>query len=399
MDVELSVRVRHQTSQPLYTDGQIKQGDPFSPLKYALITAMAQWWIRESYGDIGFELAAPQRALSHLPADQETLIIQCLAATDDTLLLATTAIGLQALTYAMEFFQAAYNMETEWDKPDKTTIFVLGPQDKIHELPPIELTLADDSTKSLRVSRDRKFLRTPINNPKEQGEELVQIAQAYAFPVSSKPLPITAIRRIAQVSLAGKLLARLQMHPVQNHVALRLTSIMNAKVQKYFKQPYAASRNLLVAPIREAGNGFPNFDKLNAIWSIAAIHRGLNSANPTIKLAFQIIYATFQCGGLNSHRCRLPFAPSQIAKTKTPPHKKNLKVWEIARQYMIDMDMRILPAKRTNTGDWPRHNEIDDNLDELRKDRFGEDQIVSRAKRPFDLATPHRTKRTYNMGD
>ncbi|ORX35739.1 hypothetical protein BD324DRAFT_74669 [Kockovaella imperatae] len=50
--VSLRVKVRTLVSDPIITDGLTKQGDPFSPIKYVLVTAMALWWaIDKNHGD------------------------------------------------------------------------------------------------------------------------------------------------------------------------------------------------------------------------------------------------------------------------------------------------------------------------------------------------------------
>jgi len=107
-----------------------------------------------------------------------------------------------------------------------------------------------DRTVTLRVSSQRSFLKTPINDPKEQGEVLKNLARNFVFPLPGKNLPITAIRRIAHVSLASKILARIQLHPVSHGVTETLHSIMNVKVQNYFNEPFAPSPLLLTSPYR-----------------------------------------------------------------------------------------------------------------------------------------------------
>jgi len=160
-----------------------------------------------------------------------------------------------------------------------------------------------------------------------------------------------------QVSLAGKILARLQMHPIRATAAKDLNTAMSMKVKSYYRMVFPPAPGVLVSPIERGGLDFPDFEKLNAAWAVANVHRALNSRNSTINEVSQIMHATMQCFGKISHRCYLPFAPEKVTYgTWNGPKKNNFLTWEIARVVCKDLSIQLIPSKRINTGQWAEHN-------------------------------------------
>jgi len=72
-----------QLSNPIYTSGQTKQGDPFSLMKYCLTTAMAAWWIQYRHPTIGLRLTTPNGPKPHSATDYLDMIIRLVAATKE----------------------------------------------------------------------------------------------------------------------------------------------------------------------------------------------------------------------------------------------------------------------------------------------------------------------------
>lgn len=350
--VELRVRCRRLVSNPLYTTGQTKQGDPFSPLKYVLTTAMAFWWISDRYPLIGFTFrtcrnlksgTTSETAPPHHQGDVDALRITAVAAMDDTILFASNRNDLQSLTYDMETFQLSYNMETDWDTPEKTTVFLIGAQRRAELSEPVTFALPGGRTVTVPLSRDRTFLRTPINNPKAQFDELLAIVKSFTFPRPGKPLPMTVLRKVADTSLGARISARLQLHPLTNAHAAELSRMLNSVVKRYFNDLRPGSTKALVAPIRQGGLQFPDFQNLNAVASVTALHRALNSNNPTIRKAYTIMHGELQCCDRRSHHaCRPPLSPDN-GNRESPTKKSPFLTWELTRDVLTKLRCRILP--------------------------------------------------------
>ncbi|KAK8845578.1 hypothetical protein IAR55_006294 [Kwoniella newhampshirensis] len=270
----------------------------------------------------------------------------------------------------MEVFQHAYGMETEWEKEDKTTFFVLGPtapppqKKKKGDRDALQVTLhlPDGTRRTLNETEDRVFLRTPINDTTAQRHLVLGVLQSFSFPRPGRDLPLTALRKIAHTILGSRIRSRLQLHSIRSSTTVSIHSAINVMIQKYYREPFAASPDLLRLPLSKGGFDFPDFDKMNAIWSISTLHRAINTSNVTMRKAYQIMYATFQCFGKLSHRCYLPFAAPLVTYSENNgPRKNNFIAWEVPRQYLIDLDMKIIPATRLNIGPDKEHNARGDN--------------------------------------
>lgn len=312
-NVELRVKVRNKTSDPIFTSGLTKQGDAFSPLKYVLMTAMATWWLEEKYPLYGMKVNTNRDTTdrrSGIVTECPNIMIKILSSTDDTILLAKDSKQLQSMTYDMEWFQGAYNMETNWIDNSKTTLFILGPTkrrgtsksrprklargetERMIEDPEwieegsvnlatetVELRLPTDVTIRLTPTSTRDFLQTPLHDPATQFKTLLRIVKSYTIPRPGRALPIAAIRRIMHVSLGGMINARLQLQPVRRIDALKLDKAMAGKMKSYLGYYFHTSSRVLSSPINQGGFDFPNFSRMSAIASITNVHRGLNSPN------------------------------------------------------------------------------------------------------------------------
>ncbi|KAK8844662.1 hypothetical protein IAR55_006511 [Kwoniella newhampshirensis] len=351
--VAMSVKVRNQESKVFHTKGQTKQGDPFSPIKYVIVTAMLQWWLKEIHSDIGMRVQTPRHdrkgysSAKHQRADDLSIMIQTLAATDDTFTLSESTEGLQKLAVKIDEFQQAYGMETNWEK---TKLFMMG-EPSPHQLQTtVQIHLPSGKMVHLMVQKQMEFLKTPINNPKVQTERVKDIIRNFTFPRPSRTLPMTAVRKIAQ-NLAGRILPKIQYCPIEPRSIEALQKMITVKVNKYLSLPYGISTQVLASPLEDGGLDFPNLTKLNTMWSLASLIRLLNSNNTTIATVMEIIHATFQCTGTNSHKCFIPLAKTQASErtvTKNPTPKRNMLVWEVSRIYLAELEMKILPSPLLN---------------------------------------------------
>ena len=403
--VKIRIRARGYVSEPIITDDQIKQGDPFSPAKYVIITSMMIWWIKDTMGDTGMRIQTELGRTGgvHQAADLVCLAVQMVAAMDDTILLAEKKEDLKAMTFKVESFQRAYNMETEWDKPEKTTLFLLGNTDKkrvsgkkkvsgleteqgnisedrgadtegsIAQRTAVDLRLPTGRSISISPTLDKSFLRTPINDPVVQGRKIEVLVRAFIFPKpGGKHLPIPALRRIAEVSLLGAIRPRLEMHPIPPSSAANLNSIMAVKLRQYLSLPYSFKPSVVCGMFQHGGMGFPDLEKANAVAAVSQIHRQLNSFSKGIRSTSTVTHAVWQCGGSRAmrhktHKCARPLGPMNMgdwSKQKQNPAANHLFHWEIARSYLQDLGLQILPVLEEE-GDWdetitpdPKHEEL-----------------------------------------
>jgi hypothetical protein len=365
--VTLTPLVRGSACETITTDGLTKQGDPMSPLKYVLTLAMAQWWIDDSLAHTGVVVRDRRRGV-HTIHTRKTVRIRMLAATDDTLLLGWSKDELMLLVTALQIFQAAYNMETEWDKPNKSSLMILGVDtarwvsdaDKT-----IEMGLPNGRRIKLKaIARaDRRWLNTPINFPKTQYELLDAIVNGFIFPKPGRTLSITAIRRITLVSLASKIRARLEMHPIEEKHATDLNTALARKIKDYYGFTYPMTHDVLFAPVEQGGNGFPDFHKYNAVTVLESMHRILNTSEDTGHHSqsglMDIIYADLQCQGAGQagFSCWFPLAPdSEERRARELNSRKRLRShhmnWEIAQQVCERLGIYIFP---TNTASQKDH--------------------------------------------
>lgn len=373
-DVKLSLRIRDEVLEPIVTDGLTKQGDPMSPLKYALSLAMAQWWIADKRKDVGCLLRVKKRQnrgkggtglrgdkyYPHTTIDGLETRVTLLAAMDDTVVFAENEAGLIGLILDLEYFQASYNMETEWDKKNKTTLMCFGRPSAETRLKTVEVRLTPEKTVRLTPIPDaeRRFLNTPINSPEEQYRELHAIINNFVFPLPGRTLPVTAIRRITEVSLMSKIRPKLELHPVTAKQATRLNTELAKKLAAYFLFAYPIARRVLFAPIAVGGLGFPDIEKTNAVAALSSIHHILNPEDGTHVTAkgrpkprpMDIIHTEHQCEP-RGHRCWHPIATEQPVAERDPRYfrrnKENDFVLEIARNACITMGAAIIPVGRS----------------------------------------------------
>ena len=379
-NVSLVFRYGTWEAEPIITSGQIKQGDSFSPMKFVLASAMAHWWIEDSQPRIGMLVAtnvfrakhkldtleekrAPIKL--HQKVDDTYMFIQFLFAMDDSIALAQSEVDMQVLIYDIETFQTAYGMETDWDK---SRAFRLGMDQSEGQ---ITLRMANNSVRLMQFTTERYFLRTPINNPEEQGKRITAMAKNFVFPRLDRKFPVPALEKIAKTTLGNKILSHIQRHPIRESAAREVAVILNTKFKAYYRDPYYGSPALLVASPRAGGLNFPNIAKMNAVWSIASVHRSLNTTNPTMNKAFDIIHATWQCLGIFSHRCDLPFAPvtarnANIAGHNRPKRNRFL-TWEIPRTAAIKLGIHLVPSAALDDIDNDQHLERANHDDKFRK--------------------------------
>ena len=350
--VGLRIRCRGQIADAIMTDGLTKQGDPLSPLKYALTLAMAQWWIDDKRFCEGLEIKTKRVTKhEHTDVDGVSKYVTMIAAMDDTIAFSRSPEDLKKIVKDLERFQVAYNMETEWDKPNKTTLMLLG-RPKKTDFSPVTFRLVDGTKRKLAPvdMSERRFLNMPINDPVTQFTALRSIVQNFVFPKPARALPMTAIRKITEVSLFSKIKARLAYHPITAESALALNKTLKTRIEQYYNFPYPLSNNVVYASPLQGGLGFPDIERENAVASVIGIHNLLNAEQGETTVG-EIIHSEFQCGGRkNGCDCWPPLGPEAPPGLIHRPYtyarpKSNHPTWEIARKFLTTCKSHMVAIK------------------------------------------------------
>lgn len=155
-------------TQPIMTDGQTKQGDPASPLKYALAMSILPACLSVVPGLA--EAAATVRTVNgrhdtiNVPADRVALTVPIVEAMDDSLLLASSENDLGGLLEVPGAFQRALwgpnSVEQSWEDPSKTSF--APPPRPTWAAALKELTTAEEPT---RHASSGSTKTTSINGP------------------------------------------------------------------------------------------------------------------------------------------------------------------------------------------------------------------------------------------
>ncbi|ORX35740.1 hypothetical protein BD324DRAFT_652283 [Kockovaella imperatae] len=287
----------------------------------------------------------------------------------------------------MEEFQGRYGMETDWDNPKKSVLFMLGKRKPGDIMQPVSIPLPTGVVKTLLPVDSGDILQTPINDPAAQAKAVQRIVDNFTFPKPGKDLPITAIRKIAHVSLAARIRARLQYSPIAPNAVKAIHISIKILISEYYRMSFRFNHNVLFGRLQDGGLDFPNVERMNATWSVSMLHRALNSNNATTASASEIILATLQCNKNKSSRCFPPFGPLQTTPQMTrtnPIPKSNLLTWEVATRYMRDLEMEIIPARHLSREAGPKDNPSRRGGLAFHNDRADRSEVVLQKFEPKD---------------
>lgn len=307
------IRVRSHDGiggQVIVTNGQTKQGDPLSTLKYALTTSMLwHYWDR----DPSFRKLLPSvftvnsaTGSPHTPLDGRCQPVPLALATDDSVILANDLTDMEKLVVSSEHFQAAYGMQTHWHDPRKTVAFTLGQPPQ--SMPPtVSFNLESVPGGSLNmvkvpVVQAPEFLNTELNNPEATLSKI--LTDIDDFPLTPElKLPLAAIRRAIKVVLLPKVRNRLALQPLPMHMAEKIDQAVTRKVSSALGIGFR-NTTALSLPVSHLGFGLPSFLRVNGELAITMVLRSLNHPLAPFRNVAQVLLINWSC---LENRCVNPF--------------------------------------------------------------------------------------------
>jgi len=104
----------------IVTNGQTKQGDPPSPIKYTITMSMLHKWMTHwrvlRHDDVAqIRTVMGHRGTPHTPTDAVKAEVLSVEAMDDSIMFATSWDALRRIVTLSEDFQGAYGIQTAWD--------------------------------------------------------------------------------------------------------------------------------------------------------------------------------------------------------------------------------------------------------------------------------------------
>ncbi|KAK4703706.1 hypothetical protein P7C70_g2510, partial [Phenoliferia sp. Uapishka_3] len=309
---DLIIKTPYGTAEPFRTEGQVKQGDPPSPVRFSLAMAMGTYWVKEMVPDaivpiqtkFGAKLPVPDY---HTPADRLVLETQAVAAMDDTRIWATSVAKLSELTYYYETFQETYGSRTDWEK--KTHVTIIGKQP---ESPPTTVNLrGTDGMRTVQVVKDYTFLRTDVNNAKLRFQECLAIVENATIPaMETQRLRLSAVLKVVEQTIVSRLRAKINYQPLQQEHAARLDAAIAKRVRQYFDWVFPLANGLLSTPMQFHGFGLTSIAAINRIELVTGLLRDLNHHLEPYRKMAHITLSDLQCG---FNHCRHPLKPGGLA--------------------------------------------------------------------------------------
>jgi len=268
---DLTLRVKTADGicpQVITTNGQTKQGDSPSPIKYTGTMGMRARWFTH---------------WSVLPPD-------------DSILFATSWDGLKRLVALSETFQAAYGIQTAWDSPDKTVCFTLGaaPPETANGIPISEVEFVlNPITYKVPITDKPSILRTQLNNQQATRDAILSVVDTFPIPADTR-WPLGVLRRSVKGMLMSRIRPRLALQPLPPLMAAAVDSAIATKVCTAL-----GIRNtnnaLLTLPASNHGFGFPSVETINGQIAINMVLRALNHHLSPFRTMARITMANWMC--------------------------------------------------------------------------------------------------------
>ncbi|KAF8169247.1 hypothetical protein BJ912DRAFT_862213 [Pholiota molesta] len=268
---------------------------------------MANRWISDLINDVDGALTISSHNARtnnhHSPPDNIKLPVCMTEAMDDSLLITLTLPAMMKAALHADQFQVTYGWESEWRK----SMFYAY---RAPDFPPNQANLhisipsvnyANPSSPEtfqniVPVSTDHTtFLRVPINKPDAHFAHLQDIITNFSFPLLSRPLPITALRRILSQSLIAKIRPLLAFQTITREHAKTLDHMLANKVHVYLGMPFRFTSTTLSSPLSKWGLNFPSISRLNDSLAVTGMQRDLNHIIPTFRNMATITLADWTC--------------------------------------------------------------------------------------------------------
>jgi hypothetical protein len=215
--VPYRIKTAYGFTDPFIVNGVTKQGGSLSPVKCMLTTSMCSRWLTDlastKPGQLLMRSTQACRQQPHSSLDNLEQLITMIEAMDDSLLITTFLPLLLFLARPTDQFQAVYGWETEWLKSALYALYApeFPPTSNQRTYPIPSVDYADPSSSTtfhnpVNVVTDFiTFLRVPIDQPDLQFQHVQDLIFHFSFPAHSKPLPLTALRRLVSLKVISRL--------------------------------------------------------------------------------------------------------------------------------------------------------------------------------------------------
>lgn len=368
--VSLTVRTQDGTADPIHTDGQMKQGDSASPIKYTLTMSMLHRWLKDSAPAPVLRTIKGAAQTPHLAVDREKLELQSVEAMDDSVLFGSSEPELAQVTNLAEQFQRAYNIETAWGDSSKTAVFLLGSKENsFSDANCISMTVLG-VLRRIPVLPNAVLLRTAIDRPTVSRDRIAdRIASMRMPPLPAAP-PAIYYRALWSV-LVPSIRPLLHAQPLYPKDARSLDRLVSDKWCDALGLPVTQSP-ILTLPLDRHGFGLPSIERLNAEMAVEAVLRLLNHPLKPMALAARMTLANWTCSP--GYACKDPF--SHLANSKYLDHSAQHKnsnalvplTWVVARDAMHRAGLTVVATDQALQPQGPsvRHclnaGDIDDDV-------------------------------------
>ncbi|KIM42930.1 hypothetical protein M413DRAFT_70252, partial [Hebeloma cylindrosporum] len=306
-NVPYRIKTAYGFTDPFPVTGVTKQGGSLSPLKCTLTTSMSNRWLDDAVTTFSTPLLISTHQhrlhLPHIPADELQLRPSMVEAMDDTLLPSTSLPNLYYLARLADRFQATYGWETEWRKSAlyiyNDPIYTCPNGPKTVNMPSVPYSNPQSEetiNNNVPVITDfTTFLRVPINRPDLQHSHIRDLILNFHFPILSRHLPLTALRRIISQQIISKIRPYLALQPISPSDALSLDHLLATKVHEHLGFPFRFNTHLLTSPLHQRGFAFPSISRLNASLAVSGLQRDLNHHITPFRKMAAITLADWTC--------------------------------------------------------------------------------------------------------
>lgn len=331
--------------------GVTKQGGSLSPLKCTLTTSLCNRWLQDSQqrtpGQLLIQTHNARQGIFHEPADNICLPLSMIEAMDDSLLISPDLPSLSTAARMADRFQATNGWETNWLK-SRLYVYQASPDvipaNRCIAIPSVDYTNPQSERtfwNDVLVETDHTtFLRVPVNRPDLQFLRLQDIIVNFAFPVLSRPLPITILRRIVSQQIISKVRPHLAFQPLPPSLASKLDTILATKIHSRLGFPFRFKTELLFAPLSMRGFAFPSISALNAAMAVQGLQRDLNHHIQPFRDIACVTLADWSC---SFNGCRNPL---QFESQSSPSHGSAYipSAWQSARNFLVSFHISFLPT-------------------------------------------------------
>lgn len=351
--VSLMVKTQDGFADAFHTDGQLKQGDSASPIKYTLTMSLLHHWLMDEQHLIP-RLVTVNHDARHVPADAAELILLSVEAMDDSILFADSVDALRDLVLMAERFQAPYGIQTAWGDSSKTSCFVFGRTPAaLRGQASIPLDL-QGSVRFVPLLPKAVLLRTTIDDPAASKARIA--ARIADFPMPSLPgLPPAVLRKALWGVLIPSIRALLQLQPVRAKDARDLDDMITRKWCAALNVP-STTTPLLFLPLDRHGFDLPSVERLNDEVAVESLVRMLNHHLRPFSTAAAMVLANWSCNA--HHKCNNPLHslaaestyPASSADPRVPTSPSDGAVprsWLVARDALRRSGLVILETDQS----------------------------------------------------